>query len=162
MTDARRRRRGPRRVPRRYPSPAKREIAARRPTPDTAPMRPSTHFGPLLTHPGGSAADRPHHAHRTCKRRRPDARTHPSPSNSPLAPARTRRAMRAGRAEAAILGIRASAPSNAQSSTRNSQTLMSRGNTCFSAHYLQASLAALFLRASSSPRTRLFTATSTA
>ena len=73
VTDARRRRRGPKRVPRRCPLPAKREMAPRRPTPDTAPLRPSTRFAPLRARPGGSAPDRPHHAHRTRKRRRPDA-----------------------------------------------------------------------------------------
>ena len=63
--------------PRRYPSPAKRELAATSEATDARyrPDAPSTHFGPLLTHPGGSAADRPHHAHRTCKRRT-QGRTH--------------------------------------------------------------------------------------
>ena len=75
MTDAWRRQRAPRRglTLRRLPSPAKPAIVHRRPLPDTAPMRPSTHFGPLRAHPAGSAPDRPHHAHRTRKRRRPDA-----------------------------------------------------------------------------------------
>ena len=73
MTDAWRRQRAPRRGLRRLPSPAKPAIVHRRPLPDTAPMRPSTHFGPLRAHPAGSAPDRPHHAHRTRKRRRPDA-----------------------------------------------------------------------------------------
>ena len=107
VTDARRRRRGPKRVPRRCPSPAKREIAPRRPTPDTAPLRPSTRFGPLRARPGPRASDRPHHAHRSRKRRRPDA---------PVAIELTARARydptgdasRASRAPAAILGIPAS------------------------------------------------------
>ena len=95
VTDARRRRRGPKRVPRRCPSPAKREMAPRRPTPDTAPLRPSTVLGRC-----GPVPEAPRLTDRTTRTERAKgaAPTHPSPSNSPLAPATTRRAMRAGRA----------------------------------------------------------------
>ena len=56
MTDAWRRQRALRRRLKRLLSPAKPAIVRRRPLPDTASLRPSTHFGPLWAHWPGSSS----------------------------------------------------------------------------------------------------------